>query len=569
MFVTTSLPDGYVAFPYSAQIMTSGGVPPITFTVTSGTLPAGLMLSASGLISGTPTTLGTSAFTVQAADSAVPPQTASAPLEITVTSGSAAFDGPYAFQAAGFDPSNNPVAYVGSFTADGIGNITGGTEDTNDNGVIGSSISFTGTFGIAADDRGTLILNLATTPPTTQKFAFAMSSTGQLANIIEFDQVNQASGTFQKADPTAFSLANLAGDYAFGLTTNQPAVLSLGARSGQIGRFTLDSSGDLSVGAADTNNNGTSAQDTGLTGSFAAPNASSGRGTASLTPGTQPPIGLIYYIVQQGVIFALENDANGGTSVYSGSIMAQQGAGSFTANSLSGPVVFEAAGVDVGGSSVIAGQFTATPTTLQVAGEFDENDAGLVVNAMTLTGTYVAPDPESGRGTFSLVGSNQIHYLDAVFYLTGTNTGFILDGAIPLNNYIRSGMIQPQTGGPFTSAPNDGDYYGGSLPPSTAGPLPSGKAVAIPNIDDQFSLSLLGQGLTGIGDVSFTDFINTVELTGTYTFGDAFGRATVDEIQNGFGDGLATIYLVTPTQFVLIPTNQFGQASDVAVFQAQ
>jgi len=53
---------------YAVQLSAANGNGSYTWSVTSGSLPAGLSLSASGLISGTPTTSGTSAFTVQAAD---------------------------------------------------------------------------------------------------------------------------------------------------------------------------------------------------------------------------------------------------------------------------------------------------------------------------------------------------------------------------------------------------------------------------------------------------------------------------------------------------------------------
>jgi len=62
---TTSLPDGNVGTSYS-QTLAATGDTPITWSLDSGTLPAGLTLSADGVISGTPTTTGTSTFTVMA-----------------------------------------------------------------------------------------------------------------------------------------------------------------------------------------------------------------------------------------------------------------------------------------------------------------------------------------------------------------------------------------------------------------------------------------------------------------------------------------------------------------------
>jgi hypothetical protein len=63
---TSSLPGGTVDVSYSAQLSASGGITPYSWSVTAGALPAGLSLGASsGTISGTPTTVGTSSFTVR------------------------------------------------------------------------------------------------------------------------------------------------------------------------------------------------------------------------------------------------------------------------------------------------------------------------------------------------------------------------------------------------------------------------------------------------------------------------------------------------------------------------
>jgi Putative Ig domain len=65
--------NGYVGNPYSqVGIWVTAGTPPVTYTLHTGTLPPGLVLSSSGLtgtLSGTPTTLGTYAFTLLATNS--------------------------------------------------------------------------------------------------------------------------------------------------------------------------------------------------------------------------------------------------------------------------------------------------------------------------------------------------------------------------------------------------------------------------------------------------------------------------------------------------------------------
>lgn len=67
---TTSLPDGTVGAGYSAQLQAAGGTAPYSWAVVSGALPAGLSVSSSGLIAGTPTVAQTASFVVRALDAA-------------------------------------------------------------------------------------------------------------------------------------------------------------------------------------------------------------------------------------------------------------------------------------------------------------------------------------------------------------------------------------------------------------------------------------------------------------------------------------------------------------------
>jgi len=62
------LSTGTVGSAYTYQVTTSGGQPPITYSLVSGLLPPGLNLSPTGLISGTTTTGGNYSFTIAARD---------------------------------------------------------------------------------------------------------------------------------------------------------------------------------------------------------------------------------------------------------------------------------------------------------------------------------------------------------------------------------------------------------------------------------------------------------------------------------------------------------------------
>ena len=60
----TSLPAGFSGVLYSQTLQATGGTIPYTWSVSSGSLPDGLTLSAAGLLSGTPTAAGTFGFTI-------------------------------------------------------------------------------------------------------------------------------------------------------------------------------------------------------------------------------------------------------------------------------------------------------------------------------------------------------------------------------------------------------------------------------------------------------------------------------------------------------------------------
>lgn len=67
-FITNSLASGTVNQPYSQSVVVSGGTGPYSTVVSSGVLPAGLTLSQTGVIAGTPTSAGNFAFTLRATD---------------------------------------------------------------------------------------------------------------------------------------------------------------------------------------------------------------------------------------------------------------------------------------------------------------------------------------------------------------------------------------------------------------------------------------------------------------------------------------------------------------------
>jgi len=82
---TFSIPNGTQSVAYTTTLAATGGTGTETWSLVSGILPAGLTLSPStGTIAGTPTTAGTSTFTVGLTDSSAVPSTAVATYNITI-----------------------------------------------------------------------------------------------------------------------------------------------------------------------------------------------------------------------------------------------------------------------------------------------------------------------------------------------------------------------------------------------------------------------------------------------------------------------------------------------------
>jgi len=87
-FETSSLPTGEVGRPYTASLQLSGNPANSTFQLISGSLPAGLTLSPSGMISGTPAAVGDFPFTIRA-NAAI--GTAEAPFTIRIAASTQPF----------------------------------------------------------------------------------------------------------------------------------------------------------------------------------------------------------------------------------------------------------------------------------------------------------------------------------------------------------------------------------------------------------------------------------------------------------------------------------------------
>ena len=103
--VTSVLGGGVIDQPYAQSLQAAGGAIPYSWSVPSGPLPPGLLLSITGQIVGTPTQTGTFPIVVQVNDGAG--QTATRPLQIAVT----ATPGPLQFTTTALPPGKAGAGY--------------------------------------------------------------------------------------------------------------------------------------------------------------------------------------------------------------------------------------------------------------------------------------------------------------------------------------------------------------------------------------------------------------------------------------------------------------------------
>jgi hypothetical protein len=531
---TGSLPDGTVNTKYSQTLEASSGVQPYTWSLIDGTtLPLGFVspLPPSGLISGTPVVSGTFPFTVQVKDSSTPtPQTATANLSITINQGvttNSLLNGNYAFSVRGFDENGLFVA-VGSFIADGMGNISAGVMDTNDTMNPSLNQSFSGTYSINRNGLGSLILTLS--PTASRTFELSMLVGGN-ANIVEFDDTggfagNSArnSGVLLRQDPTVFTKALGAGGYAFGFL----GIDSGRNRFGLAGEFQSDGAGNFTSGLLDSDDarSGTSGSVPFISGGYTvSPN---GRWTANIKT-AQGTTGYSFYVVNLNELLVVETDAfsTGGYPLVSGTIL-QQSNVSLGDGSLTGLSVFEVTALNASTAESQVGLFSGNGS-----GGFsltsDQNIGGTLTSEPLMGSGSYSVDPTTGRVTVTLLSGSGFQNSQPVFYLVTTNQAFII-GTDP---EVSSGFVTPQSGSPFTPASLSGTYAGGSLAPVDS------------SVSNVVSTAVAGSGTlnvtayaSGPNGLSFNQDVETTAVASD-------GRVVVTQNQGT----VDILYLVSPAEF--------------------
>jgi Putative Ig domain len=573
---TTTLPGGIPNQVYApATLQASGGVPPFTWTVISGNLPAGLFLASTGVISGTPTAIGTANFTVQVTDSEAAPMTATANLSITVGN-LGILTGNYAFEFSGFN-SGGQVVMAGSFTADGAGNITNGVEDFNTMAGPPKNQTFTGTYTLGSDNRGQLVFSSLTGSPT---YAFAIDSTGAHGRLIEFDSSGiRGSGQLEQRTVTTCAFNTLTGNYAFGVTGEEEAVGGFAAGpSVVVGSFLATppasqaGQGTISVGEADSSapNGVTGANGIGgLSGSFQAFASSpqNTRCTLALSPVNINVSNMTFsvYPVSSKEAFLVETDAVSSTTPFltAGKMLAQTGSpfsgvagNTFTATSVAGMV-----GQFPSGSGAYVPDLALVSLTGSGSTSFNisilENRAGTVMPAFNSGSLGFVTSDQYGR-----VDSGIPTPISLVFYIINQNEAFAIGESLSSSTPIPFfGILEPQSPSPLNLTASDlnSTFVLGTSKPATSPVTDISGSVTLANT------SSTAGTITGMQDQSASGGNSSAQtVTGTYAvLSSATGSGTLALTAPATFTG--DFLVVSPTKILVLSTTP-SDANPILMF---
>jgi len=277
-------------------------------------------------------------------------------------------NGQFAFLFKGFDSAGTYLA-AGSFIADGSGNLTSGVEDINCGAghldpicVSGPVLAqtFTGSYTVNVDGRGTFTINPVSGPSYT--FTLAVESSNAKARFIESDSATsgiRGSGVLEQQTPSAFATSALSARYAFslaGLDSAGNPIAAIGAMS-FLPPSPFNVNPMISAGVVDINDNGVlrcypTDSTSNLSPCFSATQSnplclpsgtqnfcgtynvsSNGRGTASFTiqgfdgnSADSSTFNFSLYVISSGEFFIISLDDPGLTAnpVFSGQALQQQ-----------------------------------------------------------------------------------------------------------------------------------------------------------------------------------------------------------------------------------------------------
>jgi hypothetical protein len=449
---TTTLPTAPLNASYSASVTATGGVPPLSWSITAGALPAGLKLSNSTTgtvqITGKATAAGSSTFTITVTDASAGDPPASQQLTIVVSSLAITTTSPL------------PPGTVGTlYDSPGLQfTASGGTGNDTWTVATGSTLP----AGLSLSSAGLL----SGTPTAGGTFTFGITATDSAIPPAV------VTTTFTLVISQAQQLTLLNGSYAFefsGYGANGFVAFA--------GTFAANGMGGITGGEMDYNSQeGQPLNFANLLGSYTA--GTDGRGTLTFTNTTLPIAPIFAFSVNsngngrfiefdssttrgsgrielQTVTSCVVN--NTGTTTYTGDFaFGGSGFASTFATNGAGPLAF------AGRFSAIPPVVAATPGSL-AQGEMDTNTPGFVtIDDSSVSGSYNS-GADSTHCTLALTSGSLDNPHYSVYPISSSDAFMIeTDTVNNITPYLTAGEMIQQVGQPFvTSGVLSGTMVGG------------------------------------------------------------------------------------------------------------
>jgi hypothetical protein len=513
---TTSLPNGAGGTAYTATLQESGGIAPFLWSVASGSLPSGFSVGSDGTISGMPCTGGTSNFTVQVADSATPPLTASAPLSINVTVS------PLSITTTSLPEGVTDAIYSQSVQA-------GGGIPPYTWSVASGSLPSWATLN-SSTGRITGIPGATGTANFTLKVADSECSAVTLTHALSLSVVT---------DTTAND-SELSGHYAFLFNGFDDAT---GSQVAVAGSFAADGKGNITEGTEDENGHSSSALNVPLTGTYNIGSDNRGAFTITTASGSKT-YALVLNSITSGIAHKarfVEFDDISGTNGQRGSgLLRLQDTSAFTLGSIKGPYAFGFSGQNAAGNrEAMVGAFSTDGAGTISSGVADQNVAGTATNP-SLTGTYTAPSGSDGRASITLnpAGSSSLNL--AVYVVSASEFLAIRIDAFSSDGLV-SGTILSQASTSFDTTALNSPAVFYELGVDSAAPSRSLAGIGLMTPDGKGGLTLN----TDSSNSAFAPFPATYSVIST-------GRVTVTATQ---ANPAWVLYLVNKNQAFLLDTS--------------
>ena len=252
---TTSISSGSANVAYSATLAASGGTTPYNWKLTTGQLPVGITLSSSGVLSGTPTSGGSSTFSVQAADSRTPASRASATLTLTITGATVK---PLVILTSAVAGATTGTAYSTTLSASGgttpySWSVVNGQLPTgltlSANGIISGTPTTSGTYSFTVQ----AVDSTSTAQKATMALSIAVAAAPASIPALSINTSSLAGATVSSAYSATLSASGGTSPYSWSVSSGQlPTGLSLSSAGSISGTPSASGTFSFTVQAADS-----------------------------------------------------------------------------------------------------------------------------------------------------------------------------------------------------------------------------------------------------------------------------------------------------------------------------